>query len=69
MSSAANRMKLSEAILALIEQKRAETADPFLGEDVESFLIDAQFIELANEILQNTGALDPWILHRRKGDN
>ena len=68
MSSAVDRMKLSEAILALIEQKRTETGDASLGSDVEGFLIDAQFQELETEILQNPGAFAPWLV-RRRGDN
>ena len=47
---AADRMKLSEAILALIEQKRTETGDARLGVEVEAFLIDAQFLDLETEI-------------------
>jgi hypothetical protein len=69
MSNAANRMKLSEAILALIEQKRAETGDAQLGVDVEAYLIDAQFLELETEILQNPGAFEPWLVRRRREDN
>ena len=66
MSSAVDRMKLSEAILALIEQKRTETGDASLGADVEGFLIDAQFRELETEILQNPGAFGPWLVRRRE---
>ena len=69
MSSAVDRMKLSEAILALIEQKRAETGDAQLGLEVEAFLIDAQFLELETEILQNPGAFEPWLVRRRRDDN
>ncbi len=69
MSSAVDRMKLSEAILALIEQRRAETGDSQLGVEVEAFLIDAQFLELETEILQNPGAFEPWLVRRRRDDN
>jgi|UniRef100_Q01YG5 hypothetical protein len=69
MSSAVDRMKLSEAILALIEQRRAETGDAQLGLEVEAFLIDAQFLELETEILQNPGAFEPWLVRRRRDDN
>jgi hypothetical protein len=62
-------MKLSEAILALIEQRRTDTGDPQLGVEVESFLIDAQFLELETEILQNPGAFEPWLVRRRRDDN
>jgi hypothetical protein len=69
MSKAADRMKLSEAILALVEQQRVETGDAFLGSDVEEFLIGAQFRDLESEILQNPGAIEPWLVRRRRGDN
>jgi hypothetical protein len=68
MNNAAERMRLSEAILALIEQKRTETGDASLGADVEGFLIDAQFHELEDEILRNPGAFGPWLV-RRRDDN
>jgi len=69
MSKAADRMKLSEAILALVEQQRAETGDAFLGSDVEEFLIEAQFRDLETEILQNPGAIEPWLVRRRRDNN
>ena len=69
MSNAVDRMKLSEAILALIEQKRAETGDASLGTEVEQFLINAQFLELETEILQNPGAIEPWLVRRRRDEN
>jgi hypothetical protein len=69
MSNAVDRMKLSEAILELIEQKRAETGDDSLGEDVERVLIEAQFRELESEILENPGAIEPWLVRRRRDAN
>ncbi len=69
MSNAVDRMKLSEAILAVIEQQRAETGDASLGQDVERMLIDAQFRELESEILENPGAIEPWLVRRRREDN
>ena len=69
MSNALDRMKLAEAILALIEQKRAETGDALLGADVEQFLINAQFLELETEILQDPGAIEPWLIRRRRNED
>jgi RecB family endonuclease NucS len=69
MSNAVDRTKLCEAILAVIEQKRAETGDAQLGGDVETFLIDGQFRDLETEILQNPGAIEPWLVRRRREDN
>jgi len=69
MSSTVDRMKLSEAMLALIEQKRGETGDPSLGADIERFVIDAQFRDVETEILKDPGAIEPWLIRRRRNEN
>jgi hypothetical protein len=66
MSTAADRMKLGEAVLALIEQKRAETGDELLGASIERAVLDSQFQELESEILENPGAIEPWLIRRRE---
>jgi hypothetical protein len=69
MSNAVDRLKLAEAVLALIEQKRAETGDDSLGAAIERVVLDTQFRELEAEILENPGAIEPWLIrHRRPGD-
>ena len=65
MSNAVDRMKLAEAVLALIEQKRAETGDATLGMAIERAVLDVQFQELEAEILDNPGAFEPWLVRRR----
>jgi hypothetical protein len=69
MSNMADRLELCEAILALIETKRAETCDPSLGESIERVVLDSQFRELEAEILENPGAIEPWLVRRRRQDN
>ena len=66
MSNAVDRLKLAEAVLALIEQKRAETGDEFLGAAIERVVIDTQFQELEAEILENPGAIEPWLVRRHR---
>ncbi len=66
MSNTADRMQLCEAILVLIEQKRLETGDPILGESIERVVLDMQFQELESEILENPGAIEPWLIRRRR---
>jgi hypothetical protein len=66
MSSAVDRLKLCEAVLALIEQKRAETGDETLGANIERVVIDTQFQEIEAEILENPGAIEPWLVRRRR---
>jgi hypothetical protein len=65
MSNAADRLKLAGAVLALIEQKRAETGDETLGSDIERVVLETQFRELEAEILENPGAIEPWLIRRR----
>jgi len=68
MSNTADRLQLCEAILALIEQKRAETGDPFLGASIERVVLDTHFQELEREILDNPGPIEPWLIRRRRGE-
>lgn len=66
MSNAADRMKLCEAVLALIEQRRAETGDETLGAAIERVVLDMQFQELEADILEDPGAIEPWLVRRRR---
>jgi hypothetical protein len=62
-------MELSEAILALIEKKRIESGDETLGAEIEQVIIESQFQELEHEILENPGAIEPWLIRRRRTEN
>ena len=66
MSNTAERLKLCEAVLALIERRRAESGDESLGEDIERVVIESQFQDLEQEILENPGAFEPWLVRRRR---
>jgi hypothetical protein len=68
MSNTANRLKLYEAILALIEQMRAESGDESLGDSIERVVVDTQFRELEREILEDPGPIEPWLIRRRRGE-
>ena len=65
MSKAVDRLELCEAVLALIEQRRAATGDGMLGEEIERVVLDVQIRELEMDILQNPGAFEPWLVRRR----
>lgn len=65
MSNAAVELELYQAILAVIEKKRADSGDPSLGANIERLILDAQFQELEHEILENPGAFEPWLIRRR----
>jgi hypothetical protein len=68
MSKASEELKLYEAVLALIELKRGETGDESLGADIEELIIAAQFRDLEVDIMQNPGAIEPWLVRRRHVD-
>jgi hypothetical protein len=68
MSKAVEELKLYEAVLALIEQRRAETGDDSLGANIDEVIIQAQFHDLEAEIMENPGAFEPWLVRRRKVD-
>lgn len=68
MSTVADRLALYEAILALIEKKRAETDDESLGAPIERVILDTQFRDIEGEILENPGAFEPWLIRRRQSD-
>ncbi len=67
MSKTADRLRLFEEILSLIERKRAETGDETLGFAVEKAVIDSQVRELESEIFENPGAIEPWLIRLRRG--
>lgn len=65
MSTTVDRMELCEAVLALIEKRRAATGDETLGMAIERAVLDDQFQDLEGEILENPGAFEPWLVRRR----
>jgi len=68
MSNTVQHIELCEAILSLIERKRAESGDPTLGAAFEKLAIDSQFHEIESEVLDNPGAIEPWLIRRRRGE-
>ena len=64
--SPTGRLALSEEILALIEKKRAETGDESLGAAIERVILDAQMRDLENDIFEDPGAIEPWLVRRRQ---
>jgi hypothetical protein len=68
MTSTAERLKLYEAILALIDEKRADTGDMSLGDSIERVVIETQFKELEREIFENPGPIEPWLIRLRRGE-
>ncbi len=68
MSNTVYYIELCEAILSLIERKRIESGNPTLGSAIEKLVVDSQFHEVEAEILDNPGAIEPWLMRRRRGE-
>jgi hypothetical protein len=68
MNNTSARLELCEAILELIDAKRQATGDPFLGATIERVVLDSQFRELEDDIFEDPGAIEPWLLRRRRGE-
>lgn len=66
MSKTAECMKLWDDLLAVIERKRSETGDPMLGSAIERAILDAQLQILEQDILEDPGAFEPWLVRRRR---
>jgi len=64
----ANRMRLCEDILAIIDRKRKETGDSRLGSGIERMILDTQIRELEQDIFENPGPFEPWLVRRRAGE-
>ena len=65
MSTVTDRLELYAAILGLLEKKRAQTGDETLGAAIERVILEGQFQEIEQEILENPGAIEPWLIRRR----
>ena len=68
MNNTSARLELCEAILALIDAKRQESGDPFLGSAIERVVLDSQVRELEQDIFDDPGAIEPWLIRRRRGE-
>ena len=68
MSTTTDRLELCEAILDLIEQKRAATRDETLAASIARAVLESQMRELENEIFENPGAIEPWLIRLRRGE-
>ena len=53
-------------LLASIENKRAQAGDPNLGAAMEHAVIAGHLRELEADILNDPGAMEPWLVRRRR---
>lgn len=63
--SSVERLALHAEILALIEVRRQETGASLLGESIAQHIVNCQFSEIESDILENPGAIEPWLVRRR----
>jgi hypothetical protein len=65
MSKTVDEMRLCDAVLALVEAHRGQSGDPALGAFFERAIMDRQFQALETDILEDPGAIEPWLIRRR----
>ena len=68
MNNISHRMKLNEEIMALIQRRREETGDEFLGSAIEKAIVDSHFRDLERDIFDDPGAIEPWLVRRKRPD-
>ena len=66
MNNAAERIKVAAGLLALIEARRAQADDPNLGAGMEHAMIEGHLREIEEDILNDPGAIEPWLVRRRQ---
>lgn len=68
MRNTRSELDLLEAVLELVESRRAAAGDPNLGAALENFILSAQVAEIEHNIFDDPGALDPWLVRIRRRD-
>jgi hypothetical protein len=66
MTNTAAHLDLCEAVLALVERKRLESGDERLGAFIEDAVVNGQIKQLEQEIFENPGAIEPWLVKMRR---
>ena len=64
-SNTGQRLAMYAEILSVIEARRQMTGDATLGSSIERFILESQFTELENDILENPGAFEAWLVRPR----
>jgi hypothetical protein len=59
-------LDLLEAVLELVEKRRAESGDPTLGAALEETILATQVAEIERDILDDPGAIEPWLIRTRR---
>jgi hypothetical protein len=68
MRSVKERMEQSVATLDTLERKREDMRSPALGMDTEWSLIESELRELEENILQDPGPLEKFLVRIKRGE-
>jgi hypothetical protein len=53
-------------VLETLDERRAETHSPRLGYDTEYEIVDRELREIENNILEDPGALEPFLVRKNR---
>jgi hypothetical protein len=62
----AERLKIHASVLDLIDRRRSETGDAYLGSGIEAHILAIELGELETEILESPGALEKILVRVRR---
>ena len=60
-----DRLERAVRALAVVERRRSETGDTKLGAGLERFIVRRELRELEQEILENPGPLEVFLVRRK----
>jgi hypothetical protein len=66
MTKIAERIRVAAELLALIDSRREQAGDPHLGAGMEHAVIHSHLREIEEDILNDPGAMEPWLVRRRQ---
>jgi hypothetical protein len=66
MTKIEERMRAAAELLALIDIRREQAGDPHLGAAMETAVIHSHLHEIEEDILNDPGAIEPWLVWQRR---
>jgi hypothetical protein len=65
MENTVERMRAAVNVIDLLDRRREESGDPFLGSGIERALLDAHLQAIERDILEDPGALESMLVRVR----
>jgi hypothetical protein len=65
MENTVERMRAAVNVIELLDRRREESGDPFVGSAIESALLDAHLKEIERDILDDPGAMESMLVRVR----